>query len=86
MYVCMYVCMYVFFFLINLLACSITLLISNTTCYLQLVLTMIVPFFILCFILRSPPVSLLYFRRPNPLHVLASLILSIFFVNFANAL
>jgi len=42
--VCMYVCMYVF--LIYLLACSITLVISNTTCYLHLVFTIIV-FFLL---------------------------------------
>jgi len=31
-------------FFLYLLACSITLIISNTTCYLQLVFTLIVPF------------------------------------------
>jgi hypothetical protein len=71
-------------FYVYLLACFITLLISNTTCYLQLVFTMIVPF-LFCFILRSP-VLLLCSWCFIPFHVLASLILSIFFVNFANAL
>jgi hypothetical protein len=36
------------FFLIYLLACSITLVISKTTCYLQLVLTMIAPLLLFC--------------------------------------
>ena len=44
MCLCMYVCMY--FNIIYLLACSITLVISNTTCYLHLVFTIIV-FFLL---------------------------------------
>ena len=39
-YVHMYVCTYIFY--IYLLACSITLMISNTTCYLHLVFTTIV--------------------------------------------
>jgi hypothetical protein len=34
--------LYIYIF-IYLLACSITLIISNTTCYLQLVFTLIVP-------------------------------------------
>ena len=42
-YVCLCVCMYVYmYFFIYLLACSITLVISNTTCYLHLIFTIIV--------------------------------------------
>jgi hypothetical protein len=50
--------MYVCIFLIYLLACSITLVISNTTCYLHLVFTIIVSllvFVCFVFVLRCPP-------------------------------
>ena len=64
MYVCMYACTYVCVFFLNiyLLACSITLLISNTTCYLQLVFTMIVPsllFVYSMFVLQTPSYCLI---------------------------
>jgi hypothetical protein len=63
-YVCMYVCMdicnvlsmYVCtFFLIYLLACSIALVISNTTCYLHLVFTLIVSLLLFVFIFLACP-------------------------------